>query len=350
MKYAVSGLGLAATALATSRTSAPSGCSTVASSGGDYTTVQDAVDAASEGDCIFLAKGTYSEQVLVETASLTIYGYTSDTSSYSGNGATITDGLSQDDGLSDDETGTLRVHAADFKLYNVDVVNSRGEGSQAIALSAYDDSGYYGCSFQGYQDTVLTESGNQLYANCEIVGATDFIFGQESMAWFENCDLRVLEASLGYLTGKRLHTIALKQGFMDKMLTHNLQQPTVLPPLARASTSSTTATSPPTLALPSPPAPTTSAAPGVRTPTSSSKRLLSATSSTRPAGPSGPLPSPTRTVLPLLCTTTRVMVPRTTTLRRLLLRSARLLRFRIFWVAATLLLDTMILLTCKRAT
>lgn len=202
MKYAVSGLGLAATALATSRTSAPSGCSTVASSGGDYTTVQDAVDAASEGGCIFLDKGTYSEQVLVETASLTIYGYTSDTSSYSGNGATITAGYSQDDGLTDDETGTLRVHAADFKLYNVDVVNSRGEGSQAIALSAYDDSGYYGCSFQGYQDTVLTESGNQLYASCEIVGATDFIFGQESMAWFEGCDLRVLEASLGYITGE----------------------------------------------------------------------------------------------------------------------------------------------------
>lgn len=200
MKYAISGLGLAATALATARTSAPSGCSTVASSGGDYTTVQDAVDAASEGGCIFLEKGTYEEQVLVETASLTIYGYTSDTSSYSGNGATITAGYSQDDGLSDDETGTLRVHAADFKLYNVDVVNSRGEGSQAIALSAYDDSGYYGCSFQGYQDTVLTEEGNQLYANCEIVGATDFIFGQESMAWFEGCDLRVLEASLGYLT------------------------------------------------------------------------------------------------------------------------------------------------------
>lgn len=207
MKYALSGLGLAATALATSRTSAPSGCSTVASSGGDYTSIQDAVDAASEGGCIFLADGTYKEQVLVETASLTIYGYTSDTSSYSGNGATITEGYSQDDGLTDDETGTLRVHAADFKLYNVNVVNSRGSGSQAIALSAYDDSGYYGCSFQGFQDTVLTETGNQLYASCEIVGATDFIFGQESMAWFEGCDLRVLEASVGYLTGKRISSL-----------------------------------------------------------------------------------------------------------------------------------------------
>lgn len=202
MKYAVSGLGLAATALATSRTSAPSGCSTVASSGGDYDTIQAAVDAASEGGCIFLSKGTYEEQVMVETDSLTIYGYSSDTSSYAGNGATITAGFSQDDGLNDDETGTLRVHAADFKLYNVDVVNSRGKGSQAIALSAYDDSGYYGCSFQGFQDTVLTETGNQLYANCEIVGATDFIFGQKSMAWFENCDIRVVTASVGYITGE----------------------------------------------------------------------------------------------------------------------------------------------------
>lgn len=202
MKYVYSTLGLAATALAaTARTSAPSGCSSVGSDG-DYSTVQDAVDAADEGGCIFLSSGTYTEQVYVTTESLTIYGYTSDTSSYSGNKATITEGYSQDDGLDDDGTGTLRVHAADFKLYNVDVVNSRGEGSQAIALSAYADSGYYGCSFQGYQDTILTEQGNQLYANCEIVGSTDFIFGQKSFAWFENSDLRVLEASVGYLTGE----------------------------------------------------------------------------------------------------------------------------------------------------
>lgn len=203
MRYHYYTLGLASTALAaTSRTSAPSGCSTVASSDGDYTSVQDAVDAASEGGCIFLAEGTYSEQVYVTTESLTIYGYTADTSDYAGNKAIITAGYSQDDGLTDDETGTLRVHAADFKLYNVDIVNSRGEGSQAIALSAYDDSGYYGVSLQGYQDTVLTEQGNQLYVNSEIVGATDFVFGQKSMAWFEGCDMRVLEASLGYLTGK----------------------------------------------------------------------------------------------------------------------------------------------------
>lgn len=205
MRYFYVNLGLAATTAlaATSRTSAPEGCSTVGSDG-DYSTVQAAVDAADKGGCIFLDKGTYTEQVYVTTDSLTIYGYTADTASYAGNKAIITEANSQDDGLTDDETGTLRVHAADFKLYNVDVVNSYGSGSQAVALSAYDDSGYYGCSFQGFQDTILTEQGNQLYASCEIVGATDVVFGQNSFAWFESSDLRVLSASLGYLTGEFL--------------------------------------------------------------------------------------------------------------------------------------------------
>lgn len=195
-------LALASDAFAAPRTSAPSGCSTVSASGGDFTTVQDAVNAATAGGCIFLDQGVYAEQVLVNnTQGLTIYGYTSDDASYSGNGATIVANASQDLGINNDQTGTLRVHASDFKLYNVNVQNSRGEGSQAIALSAYNSSGYYGCSFNGYQDTVLTNELQQLYVNCEIAGVTDFIFGQRSFAWFEGCDLRVLEASLGYVTG-----------------------------------------------------------------------------------------------------------------------------------------------------
>lgn len=202
MKPTLLVLGLAAQALAKARISAPTGCSTVAKSGGDYKTIQAAVNAASAGGCIFIKSGTYSEQVYVVTDSLTIYGYTSDTTTYAVNKATITASKSQDDGLNDDATGTLRVHAANFKLYNVNVVNARGKGSQAIALSAYGNGGYYGCSFEGFQDTILTEQGNQLFSQCQIVGATDFIFGQKSMAWFEQCDIRVLTASIGYVTGK----------------------------------------------------------------------------------------------------------------------------------------------------
>lgn len=60
--------------------------------------------------------------------------------------------------------------------------------------------GYYACGFYGYQDTILAETGAQLYGKCYIEGATDFIFGQEAAAWFDACDIRVLQASLGYVT------------------------------------------------------------------------------------------------------------------------------------------------------
>ncbi|KAF3018557.1 hypothetical protein E8E14_012686 [Neopestalotiopsis sp. 37M] len=206
MKSVLASLGLVGLAVAESRTSAPSGCVTVASSGGDYTTIQAAVDSfstsSSTAQCIFIDQGTYSEQVLVSarSAQMTIYGYTSDTSSYSGNKVTITSSLSQADGLSNDETATLRVKAENFKLYNVNVNNGYGSGSQAVALSAYAASGYYGVQLTGFQDTLLAQTGNQVYANSLIQGATDFIFGQNAPAWFENVDLRVLTASLGYVT------------------------------------------------------------------------------------------------------------------------------------------------------
>ncbi|KAI1341146.1 family 8 carbohydrate esterase [Xylariaceae sp. FL0016] len=206
MKPTLTGLALATLVLAENRTSAPDGCLTVSSSGGDYTTIQDAVNSlstsSSDAQCIFITAGTYQEQVLVSerSAQLTFYGYTEDTSSYSGNQATITYNLSQDDGLSNDETATLRVKATNFKMYNVNVDNSFGEGSQAVALSAYADSGYYGCAFTGFQDTLLANVGYQLYSKCMVEGATDFIFGQEAAVWFEQSDIRVLDKSLGYIT------------------------------------------------------------------------------------------------------------------------------------------------------
>ncbi|KAK0629036.1 family 8 carbohydrate esterase [Bombardia bombarda] len=199
-------LPLVATALGASRTSPPSGCLSVANSGGQYTTIQAAVNALSTtstaAQCIFIGAGTYTEQVLVpaRSAKLTIYGYTADTSSYAGNKAIITSSKSQANGLSNDETATLRVKAANFKLYNVNVNNGYGKGSQAVALSAYADSGYYACSFTGYQDTLLAQQGNQLYSKCLIQGATDFIFGQHAPAWFDKCDIRVLASSVGYVT------------------------------------------------------------------------------------------------------------------------------------------------------
>ncbi|KAI0165531.1 carbohydrate esterase family 8 protein [Xylariaceae sp. FL1272] len=192
MKISALLLGGASTALAVSRTSPPSGCLHVAKSGGTYTTVQAAIDALStsstDAQCVFVNAGTYTEQVYIadRAAQLTIYGYTTDSTSYNDNGATITYNSPASTAGSNDASGTLRVWADNVKVYNLNIVNSYGSGSQAIALSAQASSGYY-----GFQDTLLANEGSQWYERCLITGATDFIFGQEAAAWFEDCDIRV---------------------------------------------------------------------------------------------------------------------------------------------------------------
>lgn len=194
-------------ALATSRTSPPQGCLSVGPLS-PYLTIQSAVSSLSltstTAQCIFITPGVYTEQVLIPSraAQLSLYGYTPDTTSYTSNTVTITGSKSQKLNISNDETATLRVKSPNFRLYNVDVENTYGKGSQAVALSAYADSGYYGCAFRGYQDTLLAQTGKQVYARCLVQGATDFVFGQHAPAWFEACDVRVVASSLGYVTGE----------------------------------------------------------------------------------------------------------------------------------------------------
>lgn len=196
MKFLINILFSVTAVLAASRTSPPAGCVHVAKSGGQYTTIQAAVNSLSTtsqtAQCIFIDQGTYTEQVYVQARSalLTIYGYTADTSGYAGNKATITFNANAKDAGSNDASGTLRIAATNFKMYNVNVRNTY-TASQAIALSASVTSGYYGCHFYGFQDTLLANRGNQYYEKCQITGATDFVFGRDGVAWFEACDLRV---------------------------------------------------------------------------------------------------------------------------------------------------------------
>jgi pectinesterase len=243
-------LSLAASALAaplearTARSSPPSGCLAVGSSA-KYKTVQSAVNALStsstSAQCIFIYSGTYQEQVLIPQlkSALTIYGQTTDTSSYTSNTVTITQNKGVDSGLSDDETATLRAHTSNLKVYNINLVNTRGQGSQALAVSAYaDKQGYYGCQFKGFQDTILAETGAQVYARSYIEGATDFIFGQTATAWFDGVDIRVLAASVGYVTASgrdsasnpsyyviNKSTVAAKSGASVKAGTYYLGRP-----------------------------------------------------------------------------------------------------------------------------
>ncbi|EOD44385.1 putative carbohydrate esterase family 8 protein [Neofusicoccum parvum UCRNP2] len=193
--------------------SAPPEGALIVGGDGSYSTVQAAVDgldgSITTEQIIFINEGNYTEQVTIPTlqSPLTIYGYAPDDTddSYISNTVTISGGLGVDDtGLSNDEVATLRVHhSGAFKLYNVNVENTRGGGTQAVALSANaanSQQGYYASQFRGHVDTVLANSGKQFYANCLVQGTDDFIFGQRAVAWFQHVDIRLLADEKGYIT------------------------------------------------------------------------------------------------------------------------------------------------------
>ncbi|KAF8323909.1 pectin lyase-like protein [Clavulina sp. PMI_390] len=182
--------------LAVSRTSPPSGAVVVRGSGtlsGEFSTISKALASltGTANRTIFIYPGTYNEQVNVTYGGpLTIYGSTTDSSSYKQNTVTITHGLNAQDNGGNDACATLRAESSYFNLYNVNVVNSYGAGKQATAVAARKPyQGYYGCSFSGYQDTLLADTtGPQYYSNCYISGAVDYIYGAAS-AWFGECTL-----------------------------------------------------------------------------------------------------------------------------------------------------------------
>ncbi|KAL1586839.1 hypothetical protein WHR41_04068 [Cladosporium halotolerans] len=198
MKLITLFLSLVSLTLAARRLKPPTGA-LVVGSGKQFATISSAVAALSNTttaeQTIFIHPGTYAEQVFIPKLAgpLTVYGSTKDDKNHAANTVTIVAAESQKTQPNNDLTATLRVWTTDFKLYNVNVKNAFGVGSQAVAVSANaGQQGYYSCALTGYQDTLLAQQGTQLYARSYIEGATDFIFGQRARAWFESCDIGVV--------------------------------------------------------------------------------------------------------------------------------------------------------------
>ncbi|KAF9891355.1 hypothetical protein FE257_004211 [Aspergillus nanangensis] len=211
MRFVPTILALTATASALSiqkresRTSPPEGCLAVGSDG-DYSTVGDALDALDSGAaCIYIAAGTYNEQLTVTyTDGLTIYGETTDTTGYGQNTVTITNTLSSPDAGSLVDSATINIDASSVSMYNINVENGYGEGAQAVAVAVSgDQNAFYGCQFLGYQDTLYAREGTQYYSKCYMEGATDYIFGDAS-AWYGECD--IVSVGAGYITAMSRET------------------------------------------------------------------------------------------------------------------------------------------------
>ncbi|KAF1844091.1 carbohydrate esterase family 8 protein [Cucurbitaria berberidis CBS 394.84] len=109
----------------------------------------------------------------------------------------------------------LPVASNRISLYNINMINSDNlDGSQAsyvtLAASIYgNDIAFYACSFDGWQDTLLTgaTAGYQYYESCYIGGAIDFIWGY-SKAYFKGCTIASSSAIGGYIFDQCLFTTA----------------------------------------------------------------------------------------------------------------------------------------------
>ncbi len=161
---------------------------------GDYTSIQAAIDAAPANRTtpyvIFIKNGTYYEKVSVpqnktfihlvgESVANTILTYDDYAAKPLPGGGTV--------GTSN--SYTLHVRGNDFMAMNLTVVNSYGDGSQAVAVHVQADRVVFkNCRMLGNQDTLLVNGNGyrQYYVNCYIDGNVDYIFGS-AIAVFESC-------------------------------------------------------------------------------------------------------------------------------------------------------------------
>ncbi|TVU03039.1 hypothetical protein EJB05_51453, partial [Eragrostis curvula] len=85
-----------------------------------------------------------------------------------------------------------------FIAKGLTIVNSAGPGKhQAVALRVGGDlSVVYQCAIQAYQDTLYVHSNRQFYADTDIAGTVDFIFGNAAVV-IQNCNIQARKPSPG---------------------------------------------------------------------------------------------------------------------------------------------------------
>ncbi|KAF9768920.1 hypothetical protein IL306_013730 [Fusarium sp. DS 682] len=205
---------------------------------GSYSTLTDALKSLpkdSTPQAIFIYAGTYEEQVpaINRPGPVTIIGYTESDpgKTYATNQVIITQakGLSVAGtipaGRSNADTATIATASTNIAFYNVKFVNSDNlDGATpsyvTLAASVYGNHiGFYGCSFIGWQDTLLTgaTNGYQYYESSYIEGAIDFVWGY-SKAYFKGCTLAAKRAKSAITAHSRTGASAIGGYIFDQCL------------------------------------------------------------------------------------------------------------------------------------
>ncbi|MED6171914.1 putative pectinesterase/pectinesterase inhibitor 41 [Stylosanthes scabra] len=160
---------------------------------GNFTTINDAINAAPNKSAsatdgyflIYVTAGVYEENVSIDRKKtyLMMIGDGINKTIITGNRSVV-------DGSTTFSSATFAVVGEGFVGVNMTFRNTAGpEKHQAVAVrNGADFSTFYGCSFEGYQDTLYVHTMRQFYRECDIYGTVDFIFGNAKVV-FQSCNL-----------------------------------------------------------------------------------------------------------------------------------------------------------------
>ncbi|KAL5116142.1 hypothetical protein ACEQ8H_005918 [Pleosporales sp. CAS-2024a] len=164
----------------------------------EFGTIQSAVNAIpndAKSYTITIAAGIYVEQFsITRLGKVTLVGATNFANDYTQNQVRVQFSSGRLTSLGQNEqTPVINAKKANdnsgLAVYNIDFVNTYPQTANTAALAA-DFYGAniaaYGCSFIGFQDTLLANKGTQVFSNCYIEGSVDFIWGF-STAYFHQC-------------------------------------------------------------------------------------------------------------------------------------------------------------------
>ncbi|VVA28015.1 PREDICTED: pectinesterase [Prunus dulcis] len=162
----------------------------VASDGsGKYKTIHAALkavpDKSKKRTVIYVKKGVYFENVRVEKTKWNVLVV--------GDGSTATivsAGRNVIDGTPTFSSATFAVFGKGFIARDIGFRNTAGAAKhQAVALmSTADQSVFYRCHIDAFQDTLYAHSNRQFYRECNIYGTVDFIFGNSAVV-LQNCNI-----------------------------------------------------------------------------------------------------------------------------------------------------------------
>ncbi|CAK8563921.1 unnamed protein product [Lathyrus sativus] len=161
---------------------------TVAKDGkGDFKTISEAlaaIPAIYPGRyVIYVKEGVYDETVTItkKMQNVTMYGDGSQKSIITGN-------KNFRDGVRTFLTASFVVLGDGFLGLAMGFRNTAGpDGHQAVAARVQADRAVFAnCRFEGYQDTLYTQTHRQFYRSCIVAGTIDFIFGDAAVI-FQNC-------------------------------------------------------------------------------------------------------------------------------------------------------------------